>query len=221
MTNADRRAERREARRAELEALLFDLLPLRGDERVLDVGAGVGAFAFAIAPRVREVVAVEVDEELAERARADAPANVEVVVGDGERLGFEPYSFDVAGCLRVLHHTHRPELMVAELARMTKPHGTIVVADQLAPVDPLEAVELNRFERARDPSTTRVLSDGDLRGLFDANGFVLRRSRMVSEARDLEEYLDLAGCDGAERELARSLAPSGYEASVGWYVLSR
>ena len=86
----------------------------------------------------------------------------------------ESFSFDLVGCLRVLHHTHRPELMVAELARMTRPGGTILVADQLAPVDPLAAVELNRFERARDPSTTRVLSDGDLRALFDANGLVLR-----------------------------------------------
>ena len=221
MTNPDRRSERRDERAGELDALLRDLLPLRGEERVLDVGAGVGAFAFAIAPHVREVVALELDEELVERARADAPENVEVVVGDGEHLDFEPYSFDVTGCLRVLHHTPRPELVVAELVRMTKPRGTILIADQLAPIDPLEAVELNRFERARDPSTTRVLSDGDLRALFDANNLVLRRDKVVREQRDLERYLDLAGCEGPERERARSLAPTGYEAVVGWYVLAR
>jgi ubiquinone/menaquinone biosynthesis C-methylase UbiE len=221
VTNPDRRAERRDERSAELDALLRDLLPLRGDERVLDVGTGVGAFAFAIAARVREVVAVELDAELVERARAEAPENVEVVVGDGEHLDFESYSFDVAGCLRVLHHTPRPELVVAELVRTTRPRGTILVADQLAPIDPLEAVELNRFERARDPSTTRVLSDGDLRGLFDSNGLVLRRAHVMREERDIELYLDLAGCTGRERELARSLAPTGYEAMVGWYVLSR
>jgi ubiquinone/menaquinone biosynthesis C-methylase UbiE len=198
-----------------------DLLPLHGDERVLDVGAGVGAFAFAVAPRVREVVAVERDEELVARARADAPPNVEVVAADGEHLELEPFSFDVTGCVRVLHHRPRPELMVAELARMTRPGGTIVVADQLAPVDPLAAFELNRFERARDPSTTRVLSDGDLRGLFDANGLVLRREQILREPRELESYLDIAGCEGPERERARLLVPTGYEGVVGWYVLAR
>jgi ubiquinone/menaquinone biosynthesis C-methylase UbiE len=221
MTNADRRAALQQARADALAALLDELLPLRGDERVLDVGAGTGAFAYAVAPRVREVVAVERDEELAERARRDAPANVEVLVGDGEHLTLEPFSFDVCGCLRVLHHTPRPELMVAQLARMTRPGGTIFVADQLAPVDPLAAFELNRFERARDRSTTRVLSDGDLRALFDANSLVLRRERVVREQRDLETYLDLAGCEGPERERARALAPTGYEADVGWYVLAR
>lgn len=221
MTNAGRRAELQAARSGALAALLEELLPLRGDERVLDVGSGTGAFAYAVAPRVREVVAVEQDEELAERARRDAPANVDVVVGDGERLQLEPFSFDVCGCLRVLHHTRRPEVMVAELARMTRPGGTILVADQLAPVDPLAAFELNRFEQARDPSTTRLLSDGDLRALFDANGLVLRRERVVREPRDLDAYLDLAGCEGFERERARGLAPTGYEAVVGWYVLGR
>ena len=221
MTNADRRAELQAARAAGLTALLDELLVLEGGERVLDVGAGTGAFAFAVAPRVREVVAVEADEELAARAREDAPPNVEVAVGDGEHLTLEPFSFDLAGCVRVLHHTRRPELMVAELVRMTRPGGTILVADQLAPVDPLAAGELNRFERARDPSTTRVLSDTDLRALFDANGLVLRREKVVHEQRDLESYLDLAGCEGPERERAKSLAPTCYEGVVGWYVLAR
>jgi hypothetical protein len=66
-----------------------------------------------------------------------------------------------------------------------------------------------------------VLADGDLRALFDANGLVLRRERVVREARDLDAYLDLAGCEGTERERARLLAPEGYEAVIAWYVLAR
>jgi ubiquinone/menaquinone biosynthesis C-methylase UbiE len=218
--NAERRAALQRERAAALAERLDEWLPLAGDERALDVGAGAGAFAFAIAPRVREVVAVELDEPLAARARADAPPNVEVVVGDGEHLPFERASFDVAGTLRTLHHTPRPELMVAELARVTRPGGTILVVDQLAPADPLVALQLTRFEHARDPSTTRVLADADLRGLFDSNSLKLLREEVVLEGRDLESYLDLAGCEGTERDQARNLAPTGYEAVVGWYLLS-
>lgn len=210
-------AERSEA----LAARVDQLLTLTGEERALDVGSGAGALAYILAPRVREVVALDRDEEMVKRARESAPANVEVVVGDGERLPFDSFSFDLSATLRTLHHTHRPELVVAELARVTKPGGTIFVVDQLAPVDPLAAFELNRFERARDPSTERVLSDGDMRGLFDSNGLVVRRDEVVNEPRDLERYLDLAGCEGTERERARALAPEGYEAVLGWYVLTR
>jgi ubiquinone/menaquinone biosynthesis C-methylase UbiE len=219
--NTERRAALQAERAAALAAQLDALLQLGGDERALDVGAGTGAFAFAIAPRVREVVAVEIDQELAARARADAPANVEVVVADGAQLPFERASFDLAGTLRALHHAHRPELLVAELARVTRPGGTILVADQLAPADPLAALDLTRFERARDPSTTRILADADMRGLFDSNSLTLKRQLVVHEPRDLDAYLDLAGCDGDEREYARNLAPSGYEAVVAWYILAR
>lgn len=219
--NADRRAALQAERAAALSARLEELLTLTGEERALDVGSGAGALAFALAPRVREVVAVEIDEELANRARADAPPNVEVVVGDGEHLPFDSFSFDLAGTLRTLHHTRRPELLVAELVRVTRPGGMILVVDQLAPADPLAGFELTRFEQARDPSTTRVLADADLRGLFDSNNLVLRRELVVHEPRDLDAYLDLAGCEGFERERAQRLAPSGHEAVVGWYVLSR
>jgi ubiquinone/menaquinone biosynthesis C-methylase UbiE len=219
--NAERRAALQRERAAALAERLDHWLQLTGEERALDVGAGTGAFAFAIAPRVREVVAVELDEALAARARADAPRNVEVVVADGEHLPFERASFDLAGTLRTLHHTPRPELLVAELARVTRPGGTILIVDQLAPADPLVGLELNRFEHARDPSTTRVLADADLRGLFDSNSLKLLREEVIQEPRELEAYLDLAGCEGDHREHARSLSPSGYEAIVGWYLLSR
>jgi hypothetical protein len=70
-----------------------------------------------MAPRVRHVVAVEQDEEPA--GAGPTPPNVEVVVGDGEHLALEPFVRRRTACIRVLHHTRRPELMVAELARMT------------------------------------------------------------------------------------------------------
>jgi len=221
VTNADRRAQLQAARAEQLAAVLDDLLHLTGEERALDVGCGTGALAFALAPRVREVVALEIDEELAERARADAPPNVQVVTGDAEQLPFDDFEFELTGALRTLHHANRPERIVAELTRVTRPNGTILIADQIAPVDPLQALELNRFEQARDPSTRRVLSEPDLRGLFDSNDLRLRRELMITESRDIDDYLALAGCEGAERDRARNLAPTGYSAIVAWYVLER
>jgi len=105
---------------------------------------------------------------------------------------------------------------------ISRPGGLVFVEDQIAPADPLAAVELDRFERARDPSHTRTLPDTDLRSLFDANGLVLRRTRFGEHRRRLDSYLDLAGCDGDARERARALSPGGPEAYVaesGWYLL--
>jgi ubiquinone/menaquinone biosynthesis C-methylase UbiE len=208
---------RLEATRERLRVLLAPA----GDERALDVGTGAGAFALALAPLVREVVGIDVVPELLAEARKRAPANMELVEGDAMALPFGPDSFDVACTARTLHHVGRPEQVLAELDRVLRPGGTMVVVDQLAPVDPLAAIELNRFERVRDPSTTRILADVDLRGLFDSYGLVVRRFEVVHEDRDLERYLDLAGCEGGERDRARSLAPADRRVEVGWYVLHK
>jgi ubiquinone/menaquinone biosynthesis C-methylase UbiE len=218
---ADRIAELQHRRADELAARVREFLPLNGDERALDAGTGTGALAFALAPLVREVVGVDLVPELLERARAQAPANVSFVEGDLAGLEFERASFDLGGTLRTLHHVPRPELAVAELTRVTRPDGLLLIVDQIAPNDPLAAVELNRFERARDPSHTRALADVDLRQLFEANGLVLLRAEFEREPRELDPYLDLAGCEGEAREQARALAPPGYTAEIAWYLLRR
>jgi SAM-dependent methyltransferase len=220
-SRAERFAALQAARAGALAARLDRLLALGGDERALDVGTGAGALAFALAPRVIAVTAVDADPAMVERAHASAPANVEAAVADGERLPFADASFDVAGTLRTLHHTPRPDLLLAELARVVRPGGALLVADQLAPPEPDAAERLNRFERARDTSTTTVLREAELRGLLAASGLEVEREELVREPRDLDAYLDLAGCEGAEREAARALAPPGYEALLGWFALRR
>ena len=220
---AERVAALQDARAAELEAKVVRFAELRGDERALDAACGAGALAFALAPHVREVVGVDIVPELLEqgRQRAGDTENVEFVEGDATKLPFARGSFDLAGTLRSLHHIERPELVLAELTRVTRLGGRILVVDQLAPIDPLAAFELNAFERARDTSHTRTLADVDLRHLFESNGLVHLREEYEREERQLDPYLDLAGCEGEERERAQTLAPSPYVAELGWYLLDR
>jgi ubiquinone/menaquinone biosynthesis C-methylase UbiE len=220
---AERVAALQDARAAELEEKVARFVAPAGDERALDSGSGAGALAFALAPHVREVVAVDLVPELLEqgRKRAERFPNVTFVEGDATKLPFELGSFDLAGSLRTLHHIARPELAVAELARVTRMRGRVLVVDQIAPVDPLAALELNAFERARDPSHARALADIDLRHLFEANGLVLLRADYEREPRDLDAYLELAGCEGEARDRAATLAPPGYTAELGWYLLEK
>lgn len=217
-------AEQTARRQAELEERVRRFVEPAGDERALDAGCGAGALALALAPHVREVVGVDAVPELLEQARrlAAGRKNVEFVEGDITALPFERSSFDLAGTMRTLHHVRRPELAVAELTRVTRLGGRILVVDQIAPVDPLAAIELDRFERARDSTHTRLLPDADLRHAFEANGLVLLRSEVTREERGLDRYFELAACSGEAEERARGLAPGDpYTAEIGWYLLRR
>jgi ubiquinone/menaquinone biosynthesis C-methylase UbiE len=222
--SAERMAEHEAARREELRKQIRRFLEPTGEERVLDAGAGTGGFAFAAAPLVREVIAADIVPEVLDAGRSRAAAefpNVTFVEADVAQLPFEDGAFDVAASVRTLHHVQRPEIVVAELCRMIGFRGQVLIVDQVAPIDPLAGFELDRFERARDPSHTRLLPDTDIRALLDANGLVLRRSEQLQEARDVGGYLDLAGCAGAERERALSIAPGNYTATIGWYLAAR
>ena len=209
-----------EERAADLAGRVQRLLaPFSGEERALDVGSGTGALAYALAPNVREVVGVDSSAELLDAARERAPANCTFLEADATALPFGWGEFDLVGCLRVLHHVRRPELVVAELARVTRRGGRLLVADQLGDVDPIRSIEYDRFERLRDPSHTRLLPDGDLRASLDANNLVVVSDDIVREQRDLEHYLDIAGVEAQQRDRIRGLAPGAvYQVEVGWYV---
>ncbi len=223
---ADRVAALQDERAAELAEHVRAFVQPRGDERALDVGTGAGALALALAPLVREVVGVDRVPELLAHARARAAAfgNIELVEGDATALPFEAESFDLAATIRTLHHVPRPELVIAELTRVTRHGGRVLVIDQIAPVDPLEAIPIDRFERARDASHARLLPEIDLRHLFEANTLSLLRERYDEERRELGAYLDVAGCEGPARDATIALAPQGpdtYVARLGWYLLER
>jgi SAM-dependent methyltransferase len=202
-----------------VEALLG---PFSGTERALDSGCGAGALAFALAPLVESVVGIDLSADLVAAGRELAPANCELLVGDATALPFAYGSFDIAGSMRVLHHVRRPELVVSELARVTRPGGRILLVDQLGVLDPLVSAETDRFEQARDPSHTRLLSDQDVRGLLDANDLDVLTNEIAPERRDLEHYLDLVGLTGEERRRVGGMAPGAvYEVEIGWYVAGK
>jgi SAM-dependent methyltransferase len=213
-----------EEHRAALAARVREFVAARGDERALDAGAGTGALAFALAPIVREVVAVELVPECIREgiARAAAFPNVAFIAGDATQLAFPDASFDLAGCLRTLHHVDAPERVIAELARVTRPGGHVLIVDQIAPADPLEALALERFERARDPSHCGCLPDSELRASFMANRLAVTTARVREETRELEGYLDRAGCEGDARRAAAALAPGpAFTITMAWYLLTK
>lgn len=220
MSSVRLRLALQEARAGELAERVRRLLgPFTGSEFVLDSGAGTGALAFALAPHVGEVVAVDAREDYLEAGRELAPDNVRFQEGDATALPFGYATFDISGSLRVLHHVRRPELAVSELARVTRPGGRVLIADQLGSVDPLRSLDQDRFERMRDPSHQRLLPDADVRGFLDANDLVLLASEVVRERVDLEERFELAETPEEERVRLRGLAPAAvYEIEIGWYV---
>ena len=116
---------------------VVELAQPRIDDYAVDLGAGTGLLALAIAPRVRELVAVDISEQMLARlddaAAADGVHNVEPVIADLRRLPLEDESATLVVSNYAFHHLDDPgkELALAEARRILRPGGRLVICDMM------------------------------------------------------------------------------------------
>lgn len=114
-------------------ASVIDLPP---GSRLLDVATGTGQQAFAFAGKVREVVAIDLSEAMLRIARRkNRFPNASFQEADAAELPFEDGSFD-ASCISFALHEMPSTVrnrVVREMARVTKPGGSIIVVDYALP----------------------------------------------------------------------------------------
>ncbi|WP_432155584.1 class I SAM-dependent methyltransferase [Streptomyces sp. bgisy153] len=98
--------------------------------RFLDVAAGSGALALPAARRGADVVAVDISPAMVERlaARARGSERVRAPVMDGEHLDLADDSFDVSASLNGVSLFPDLRRGLAELVRVTRPGGTVLIA---------------------------------------------------------------------------------------------
>ena len=103
------------------------LLPPSG-ERLIEVGAGFGRLANEYSG-YREVALLDSSEVHVEAAREalGGDARFQVVLGDALALPYPDGYFDAAVCVRMLHHFADPAPVLAELGRVTRPGGVVVL----------------------------------------------------------------------------------------------
>ena len=98
-----------------------------------DLGCGTGQMAAAIAPFVAKVIAVDRSTEMlqAARRRLREWPTVEVRRGDLEALPIDDAAVDAATLLLVLHHVPDPAAVLADVARVVRPGGRLLIVDML------------------------------------------------------------------------------------------
>ena len=144
-------------RRGGADAAL-DALGLGAGDRVLDLGCGPGVDLAALAPRVGpdgRAVGLDRATAMATAARATAPAAV-LLRGDGQALPFAAAVFAGAWARAVLIHTPEPAAAVAELARVVRPGGRLVLSEPDHGSHLVATDEIDVFERIRAHRRTTV-----------------------------------------------------------------
>jgi SAM-dependent methyltransferase len=100
--------------------------------RVLDVACGAGQTAIPMSRAGAKVTGVDISTNLIEQARARAQAenlDARFEEGDAEMLPYEDASFDIVISLIGAMFAPRPELVAAELKRVCRPGGKIIMGN--------------------------------------------------------------------------------------------
>ncbi len=106
---------------------LRELLGLPIDGKMLDAGGGTGRVSAQLRPFVGELVLTDVSEGMLQQAQLKA--NLELSFAHAERLPFADETFDRVLVVDALHHFCDQELAVADLLRVLKTGGRLVIEE--------------------------------------------------------------------------------------------
>jgi 2-polyprenyl-3-methyl-5-hydroxy-6-metoxy-1,4-benzoquinol methylase len=117
---------------ASVRFVIGKALPLRG--RVLDIGTGKGRFVVALARHVANLTTVDISAEEQQCARLEAAHagvadRITFVLADARNLPWPAGSFDAVTSWNVFHHLEDPGRVFAEMLRVLKPTGKLILAD--------------------------------------------------------------------------------------------
>lgn len=167
---------------------IADLARLQPGEAVLDVGCGTGSLALEVRQRVGEtgrVSGIDPSVQMIARARRKAALrslSLDFQVGIIEQLSFPDQAFDVVLSTFMMHHL--PDDLkrqgLAEIARVLKPGGRLLVLDFKGPAGPWHSRIQDQPRWLKEVGFSSI-ETGQLR--FPGLGFVRAQKSLTKEGK--------------------------------------
>lgn len=190
-------------------SLLVDAAAPATTDVALDVACGPGSVVAAFAARVHRAVGVDATDAMLDQARKLAAArslqNTDFLNANVYELPFANEAFDIVSCRFAFHHFEDPARALAEMVRVCRIGGRIVLCDGLASDNPGKAAGLNRMERHRDPSTVEFRTLGYLTGLFAAAGLPPSTQAFYRVPAERERLIAASFPANDDRDLLRQM----------------
>lgn len=159
-----------------LREQVANILPSTTPLRVLDVATGTGAQAIAFAKRGHDVTGIDLSAAMIRIAQSKRKVeNLNFEVGDATSLPYPNDSFDVSCISFALHDMLLPirQKVLAEMLRVTKTQGSIIIVDYGLPRNRLGSFLIYRLVRLYEGPYYSEFIKSELPNLLQETGIAL------------------------------------------------
>lgn len=188
-------------------ATLVRLASPSPEDHALDVATGTGFTALALAPHCHRVVGLDFTPAMLREAAtlryARGASNLIFCLGDAEALPFRDGAFDIVTCRHAAHHFPDLRRALAEMARVVRPGGRVLLDDTCAPEDPTLAALMNAWERRRDRSHAANRPPSRLKGMLEQSGLEIEAATMAEVPQVFNDWVRRSGMAPADAEELR------------------
>lgn len=171
--------------------ILLEMSGVNHDDEVLDVACGPGMVACEFARQAKHVTGIDITpamiDQAQKRQREQELINLDWAVGEAVPLPYGDNTFSLVITRYSFHHLLSPEKALAEMTRVCRPGGRVLVADVAVEAEKLAAYD--RLEILRDPSHTHALTRDEFAGLFGRSGLGECRRSAYDVEIELEAQL--------------------------------
>ena len=181
--------------------VMLEFASPQSSDVMLDIATGTGNTALTFAPFVARVTGVDLAVKMLEAARnralEEGVTNATFLEGSAEALPFADASFDLVTSRHAPHHFRDAPKFLLEVARVLKPGGRFVMADQVTR-GAANRDWVDEYQRTRDPSHFTQRTVQQWQDSARAAGLTWVRDQIVPYRLEFAWWTQMAGCSVAQ-----------------------
>jgi len=187
--------------------LVVEFVGAGSNDVTLDVACGPGIVVCAFAKVVKHATGLDLTPAMLDRARMlqkeKGLTNVTWQLGEAIPLPYPDATFSIVTSRFAFHHFLDPATALAEMARVCRPGGTVMVIDSAPAPDKADA--FNAMEIVRDPSHARAMPLAELERLYARAGLPPPRTTGYRLEGELEGLIERSFPNPGDDETLRRI----------------
>jgi len=151
---------------------ILELIELKPDYVVADLGCGSGFFTVPLSRKVKKVYGIDVQKEmlkfLEQKIQTQKIGNIETLLSGEEEIPLENESVDLLLSVNTLHEFRDKRKMISEMRRVLRQEGQAVIVDfkkEETPLGPPVTIRVSKEQAGRlfEKQGLTVLKSHDLK----------------------------------------------------------